>query len=115
MRWRNAIAFGLLMGIFSTHTAAILIVSQPWVKLSADRRSAEVYVNLKSSDEAALIGASSFAAASVSIKTPAGRPGSATEIALPANVEVQLTAQGQRIALVRLTKALNMGTAYQSP
>ena len=107
-QWHRFI-LSLCAGIFAADAAAILTVSQPWVRLSADRRSADVYMDIKSSEGATLIGADTFAAAAVSIKSPATRNHAATEIPLAAKTTVKLAPAGSRIALARLTKPLKLG------
>lgn len=89
--------------------AAILVVSQPWVRLSPDQRSAEIYMELKSTDGAVLVGVASFAANVIGFKSPSQNQRAAREIALPANVVVQLAPAGFRITLSRFTKPPKLG------
>ena len=97
------------MGMFAADATAILVVSQPWVLLSTDQRSAEVYMNLRSTEGAVLVGVTTFAAALTSMQPPGKRTKPIAEIALPANIEVQLAPVGHRITLMQLTKTLKLG------
>ena len=97
------------LSLLASNVYAILVVSQPWVRLSADQRSAEVYMELQSSEGAVLVGASSFAAARVALKLSGKGANGGKELTLPANVAVQLVPAGHRIALTKLAKPLKLG------
>ena len=88
---------------------AILTVSQPWARVAADQRSAEIYMEIRSSEDATLVDASTFAAAKTSIRLPGKRANPLPGIALAANAVVQLAPAGFRIALAGLTKSLKLG------
>jgi copper(I)-binding protein len=89
--------------------SAILLVNLPWVRPGADARSAELFMEIKSTDGAALVGASSFAAGDVTLLAPGKAPKAVGEITLPANAAVQLAPGAYRIALRRLTHPLKIG------
>lgn len=88
---------------------AVLVVSLPWVRPAADASSAELFLEITSSDGAALVGASSDAAGGVTLVGPGKAPKPVAEIALPANAAVQLAPGGYRIALTRLAQPLKIG------
>ena len=88
---------------------AILLVNLPWVRPGANSRSAELYLEIKSSDGAALVGASSYAAGGVTLLGPGKAVKPVGEIALPANTAVRLAPGAYRIALQHLTRPLKIG------
>ena len=101
--------FALVATLFAADAGAVLVVNLPWLRVAGDGRSAEIYMELQSSEGAALVGASTFAAASVSFKSPDARNNALKEIPLPANVAVHLAPGGYRIVLHRLTRQLKLG------
>jgi periplasmic copper chaperone A len=92
----------------STVAHAILSINEPWVRAAVDGRSAEVFMKLKSSDSATLIGVDSFAAKTVAIRAPGGRR-ALTELALPANVLVEMKPDDVRVGLNGLVRGLKQG------
>jgi copper(I)-binding protein len=102
-------ALGVCAFLVATNANAILVVSQPWVRVSSDQRSAEAYMALTSTDGAVLVGATTFAAAAIAIKSPGSPANVRIEIALPANVAVQLSPAAKHFVLTRLTKPLKLG------
>jgi hypothetical protein len=105
----SSLAATLLLCLLAPDAWANLTINLPWVRPSADAHTAEVYMQISSLEAAALVGASSFAAAGVTLKAP-GKPGkSVKEIELPPGATVDLVPGGYRIALTRLTRPLKMG------
>lgn len=96
------------MAVASAGAHAILSINEPWVRAAADGRSAEVFMKLKSSDNATLIGVDSFAARTVAIRAPGGRRALA-ELALPANVLVEIKPDDVRVAMSGLVRRLKPG------
>ena len=103
------LVLGLLASFLATDASAILVVSLPWVRTSADTRSAQAYMQLKSTDGAKLVGASTVAAGMVAFRAPGARKTTVSEISLPANVVVELRPGGYYLALERLTRPLKPG------
>jgi copper(I)-binding protein len=90
-------------------SGALLAVSLPWVRPAADGRSAELFLEITSTDGAALVGAGSPTAGKVTLLGPGKAPKPVSAIALPANAAVQLAPGGYRIALTRLARPLKIG------
>jgi periplasmic copper chaperone A len=104
-----ALMFALVAALFAADAGAVLVINLPWIRAAADGHSAELYMELRSSEGATLIAANTFAAASVSFKAPGARSNAVKEIPLPANVAVLLAPDGYRIVLHRLTRPLKLG------
>jgi copper(I)-binding protein len=105
----KSLAAALLLGLLAPSAWANLTINLPWVRPSTDGRTAEVYMQISSLEAAALVGASSFAAAGVTLKGPGKQGKSVKEIALPPGAAVDLMPGGYRIALTRLTRPLKLG------
>ena len=97
------------MALVASDVAAIVIVIEPWVGLSPDARSAEGYLQVRSSEDAKLVGATSDAAANTAIRQTALTRSSATEVRLPAGQTVVLAPGAQRFVLARLNRSLKLG------
>ena len=78
-----ALACAAAFGMLSAQAASVFAVTEPWVRVAPDGRSAEVFMQLRSSDSAAVVGVKSEAVTGVTMR-PAGT-GRATvaRIALP--------------------------------
>jgi periplasmic copper chaperone A len=99
----------MLAVFFAGEADAILVVNLPWVRPGANAHSAELFFEIRSTNGAALTGASSVAAGGVTLLGPGKAPTPVAEIALPANFAVQLAPGAYRIALTRLTRPLKIG------
>jgi periplasmic copper chaperone A len=100
---------GLLLALVAPDAAAIVAVIQPWVRLSPDARSAEAYLQLRSSEDAKLVGATSTAARNTALRNPRPTRVSVPEITLPAREMVALAPGTQRVVLASLTRPLKLG------
>ncbi len=107
-RWVSP-TLALVAILFAADAGAVLVINLPWIRLAADKRSAELYMELQSSEGATLVAANTFAAASVSFKAPGARNSVVKEISLPPNVAVLLAPGAYRIVLHRLTRPLKLG------
>ena len=96
---------GLALGFGSGAAHATLVVNQPWVRYSVSAHSADVYMDITSSDSAVVVAVSSAAAASAALTGPRG----VKTIALPAGMMVRLAHGGPRIVLRRLAHPLRLG------
>jgi copper(I)-binding protein len=103
-----AVSAAIALALASAVANAILSINEPWVRAAADGRSAEVFVKLKSSDSAALVGLDSFAARTTALRAPGGKR-NLRELALPANVLVELQPDNVRIVLSGLARRLKLG------
>jgi copper(I)-binding protein len=98
----------LALALGAGDASALFIVNQPWVVPAAKGRSTAVYMDLTSTEGAALVGASSDASASVSIRGPRGASSNA-RLALPAREMVRLAPNGYRLMLDRTTRPIKRG------
>jgi copper(I)-binding protein len=103
-----AAGVAIALALASAVAHAILSINEPWVRAAADGRSAEVFMKLKSSDAATLIGVDSFAARTVAIRAPGSRR-PLPELALPANVVVNMKPDDVRLGLNGLVRRLKLG------
>ncbi|MEP6702691.1 MAG: copper chaperone PCu(A)C, partial [Betaproteobacteria bacterium] len=90
---------------------AVFSINEPWVRAGPGRHTAEVFMNLRSSDAAIVVAIDSFAARAVTIRASAPKGGGARAetIALPANTVVALTPASIRIRLDGLVRRLKSG------
>jgi copper(I)-binding protein len=107
--WLRGFAFGLAAGTIASDATAILIVSEPWVRISPNSRSAEGYVQLRSSEGATLVGIRSDATAKIEIRRSGSRRTLGAEIDLPAGETVMLAPGGDRFVLAGLERPLKLG------
>ena len=103
-----AVSAAVAMAFACTCAHAILSINEPWVRAAADGRSAEVFMKLKSSDAATLIGVDSFAARTIAIRAPDAKRALAG-LPLPANVLVEMKPDDVRIGLSGLVRRLKPG------
>ena len=99
---------GVALALGAGETSALFIVNQPWVVPAAKGRSTAVYMDVTSTEGAALVGASSEASASVSIRGPQAASRMA-RLALPAREMVRLAPKGYRLVLERTTRPIKRG------
>lgn len=86
---------------------AVLSVNEPWVRVTPDGRSADAFMNLRTSDPLTLVAVDSFAARAVTIR--AGENRVAKSLALPANTLVELKPDASRIRLTGVVRRIKMG------
>jgi len=103
-----ATCLGVALAIVATEASAIFVVNQPWMTPAATGRSTSAYMDLTSTEGATLVAARSEVAASVSIRAPNQRAGSA-HLSLPAGKMIRLEKGGYRLALDRLTRTVSLG------
>jgi periplasmic copper chaperone A len=104
-----AFIVALAMGLITPDANAILIVNEPWVRVAADGRSAEIYMRLKSTEGATLVAVTSFAADKVALRAPGTAKGAVGELPLPAHTQVDLRSNDYRITLTGLTRRIKLG------
>ena len=105
----HRIALGLAAMLIATDAAAILVVSEPWVRVSPKAHSAEGYVTLRSTEGATLVGVRTDAAARIEIRKPGTTGASIGEIKLPAGETVMLAPGAQKFVLSNLSHPLKLG------
>jgi periplasmic copper chaperone A len=102
----GALAFAAVLGWSSPEAYGLISVNQPWIKPGT--ASAEAYMNLTSTEGAALVAVDCPLAAHAVLR--AGRPGrTLPSLALPAGKLVSLRAAGKRIVLLGLARPLKLG------
>jgi copper(I)-binding protein len=100
-----AAAFGMSAAL----AASVFVVSEPWVRVAPDGRSAEVFMQLRSSDGAAVVGVKGEAVTGVTMRPPGTGRAAVARIELPAGKTVLLAPGEQRLAIPRLGKPLKQG------
>lgn len=106
---RVLLACAAAFGIPASEAASVFLVTEPWVRVAPDGRSAEVFMELRSSDGAAVVGVRSEVAAGVTMRPAGAGRTTVTRIALPAGETVLLAPGAQRLAIPKLGKALKLG------
>jgi hypothetical protein len=104
-----ALSLGLALALAVQHASALFIVNQPWARPAQRGQATEVYMDLTSTDGAALVGVTSDAAGTVTIRAPGKTSGKTNRVALPAQTVVALAPGGNRIALTGLKQPLKLG------
>jgi len=106
---RAGVALAMIAGALASPAArAVLSINEPWVRAAPGGRTAQVFLNLRSSEDAALVGVDSFAAKTSTLRS-AGPRRELPQIALPANVLVELKPDGVHLALDGLVRRLKTG------
>lgn len=103
------LAAGFAAALGATEAMAVFVVTEPWVRLSADAHSAEAYMELTSTEAAALVDVRCDAAKSIAMRSPGKSRASVKSIALPAGKTVALAPRAQRLALSGLHRNLSLG------
>jgi periplasmic copper chaperone A len=107
--WYWVFIFGLAAWMIAIDAEAILIVSEPWVRISPNSRSAEGYVQLQSTEGATLVGIRSDATANIEMRQSGNTRASVGKIELPAGQTVMLAPGGQRFVLTGVRRRLKLG------
>jgi copper(I)-binding protein len=105
----RALACGLALALIPIDASAIFIVTEPWVRVAANARSAEGYMELVRTEGAALIGVRSDVTSEAAIRAPGRTRATVSKIALPAGLTVTLAPGAYRIGLLRLNHPLKLG------
>jgi copper(I)-binding protein len=103
------IAIGFAVALSATEATALLIVTEPWVRPSANARSAEAFMELTSTEGATLVEARCEAPASIEMRAPGTARASVRTIELPAGKKVMLAPGASRLALAGLAPPLRLG------
>lgn len=88
---------------------ALTVVNQPWVRPAAAGRSTEAYMNLTSTEGAALVAVRSDLAAATTLHRPGSDARAAVELSLPAGAIVELAPGNYRLSLRGLNKTVKLG------
>ncbi|MET0682056.1 MAG: copper chaperone PCu(A)C [Casimicrobiaceae bacterium] len=106
---RCLLAFGLTVGLAPAHAVALFVVTEPWVRVAPNARSAEAYMQLRSTEGATVVGVRSDVSADVAIRSPGITRGAVPGIRLPAGETVLLAPGALRLTLTRLSRPLKLG------
>jgi copper(I)-binding protein len=106
---RCVLACAFFVALVPAGAAAVFTVTEPWVRVAPDAKSAEAYMELFSSDGAKVVGVRSDIAADVAMRPPGVTRATVTEITLPAGKTVKLAPGGYRFALAGLDRSLKLG------
>jgi copper(I)-binding protein len=108
-RWRCVVLGTLLAAATGARAVAVVTVTEPWVRVAASGRSAEIYMELRSSEGARLVRVRSELIADVPMKGPGVTRATIDGIDLPPGKLVKLAAGGYRLALPALDRKLSLG------
>jgi periplasmic copper chaperone A len=108
-----ALACGLGLVLLAQTASALFVVNQPWIPPAQKGQTTEAYMNLTSTDGAALVGVASAAAASATILAPGKKANVVDRVSLPARKLVALAPHGYRIVLRRLVHSLKVHDRVQ--
>jgi copper(I)-binding protein len=88
---------------------AVTTVTEPWVRVAPNAKSAEIYMVLRSSEGGKLVVVRSEAGTEVPMQPPGASRATVSEIALPAGKLVKLAPGGYRLAVFALDRKLSLG------
>lgn len=88
---------------------AVITVSDPWVRVAPNGRSAEGYMEIRSSEGATIVGVESDIAADIRLQRPGKHRAVADRIPLPAGTNVKLAPGAYRLLLPTLNRSLKLG------
>jgi periplasmic copper chaperone A len=108
--WRvGAIAVLLASWVATCDAHSVFSINEPWARVTADGRSAEVYMRITSSDGARLVSVASPAAARIGIHPPGNGKREISEVVLPPRQVVLLERGQHRIQLIGLVRKPKLG------
>ena len=108
IRWWMT-ACGLAVALSSLPAHALFIVNQPWLRPAQAGQSAELYMNLTSSDGATLVAIRSDDAGKVVLRGPDKIPRALDTLLLPAKTLVVLAPGKDHFALIKLNRPARLG------
>lgn len=109
-RWNRVLTVVLAIATMgSSGATSVLVVTEPWVRVAANGRSAEAYMQLRSSDGATVIDVRCDFATNVAMRPPGGSGATVHAIPLPPGVTVHLAPGAYRLALPNLERPLKIG------
>ena len=88
---------------------AVITVSDPWVRVAPNGKSAEAFMEITSSEGGAIVRVESDVSAEVPIQRPGTKRAVADSIALPASTNVKLAPGDYRLLLPKLKRSLKLG------
>jgi copper(I)-binding protein len=106
---RRTLLCGLVLVLLAPDASALFIVNQPWLLPARSGQSTDVYMNLTSTNGAALVAVRTDEAASVVILGPGKGARTLDLLPLPAKTLVALAPGKTRIVLIRLARTVKLG------
>jgi len=103
------LAAGLLAAPLPGLAIAVTTVSDPWVRVASNGKAAEAFMEIRSSEEAAIVAVESDVTAEVAMQRPGTKRATAATIALPAGTGVKLAPGAYRFLLPKLNRSLKLG------
>jgi copper(I)-binding protein len=87
----------------------VTTVSDPWVRVAPNGKSAEAFMEIRSSEGATIVGVESDVTAEVSMQLPGTKRATADKIPLPGGTNVKLAPGAYRFLLANLNRSLKLG------
>ena len=106
---RCALAGALLVTPLPGLAVAVITVSDPWVRVAPNGKSAEAFMEVSSSEGAAIVGVESDVTGDVPLQRPGTRRAATDKIPLPAGTSVKLAPGAYRVLLPKLNRSLKLG------
>ena len=103
------LAGALLAAPPSAVAVAVITVSDPWVRVAPNGKSAEAFMEIRSSEGATIVGVESDITLDVALQRPGPQRATADKIPLPAGIEVKLAPGAYRLLLPKLIRSLKLG------
>ena len=101
------------IALFASDANAVFIVNQPWLRPAAKGQSTEVYMNVTSTEGAAIVAVRSPVARSAVLLAAGNRDKPLERLHLPPGELVRLAPGGRRIALSEMRRAVNLGEVIE--
>jgi periplasmic copper chaperone A len=105
----RALACGLGLFVLAADASALFIVNQPWLRPAKSGQSTEMYMNLTSTDGAALVGVHTDEAAGIVIRGPGKDARTLDTLPLPAKTLVALAPGKTRLVVIKLARTVRLG------
>ena len=94
---------------FPLRAIGVITVSDPWVRVAPNGKSAEAFMEIRSSEGATIVGAESDVSPEVPMQRPGTKRAATASIALPAGTRVKLAPGAYRFLLPTLSRSLKLG------
>ena len=106
---RGLVLCAMALAVAPACAVSMFSVTEPWVRVGSDGRSAEVYMQLRSSTGETVTGVRSDDASEVAMLAEGKAPTPVTRIVLPAGETVMLAPGKARLRLGKLQKPFKLG------
>jgi copper(I)-binding protein len=103
------LAGALLAAPLPALAISVITVSDPWVRVAPNGKSAEAFMEIRSSDGATIVAVESDVSAEVPMQRPGTKRAGTDRIALPAGTGVKLAPGAYRLLLPTLSRSLKLG------